>query len=149
MTDFPPELPDRLDDFSRRLAALERELADLRQVAKQAPAAPWIPPPPVVPPEPVVAAPQPVPPPPRRVPPPAMTPRVRREFDWSVLLGAKALAWAGGAVTLLGIVFFFVLAVNRGWIGPVTRITLGSIASDCASSGQGPLLLPKSPMISA
>jgi hypothetical protein len=23
MTDFPPELPDRLDDFSRRLAALE------------------------------------------------------------------------------------------------------------------------------
>jgi uncharacterized membrane protein len=58
-----------------------------------------------------------------------MTPRVRREFDWSVLLGAKALAWAGGAVTLLGIVFFFVLAVNRGWIGPVTRITLGSIAS--------------------
>ena len=33
----------------------------------------------------------------------------------------KALAWAGGAVMLLGIVFFFVLAVNRGWIGPVAR----------------------------
>jgi uncharacterized membrane protein len=46
-----------------------------------------------------------------------------------MFLGAKALAWAGGAVTLLGIVFFFVLAVNRGWIGPTTRVLLGSIAS--------------------
>ena len=32
-------------------------------------------------------------------------------------------------MTLLGIVFFFVLAVNRGWIGPVTRVTLGALAS--------------------
>jgi uncharacterized membrane protein len=30
---------------------------------------------------------------------------------------------------LLGIVFFFVLAVNRGWIGPVARVTLGALAS--------------------
>ena len=30
---------------------------------------------------------------------------------------------------LLGIVFFFVLAVNRGWIGPVARVSLGAIAS--------------------
>lgn len=129
MTDLPPELPDRLDDFSRRLAALERELAALRQLAQPAPAAPWVPPPPVVPPEPVVAATRPVPPPrsPLRVPDPP--PRVPREIDWSVFLGAKALAWAGGAVTLLGIVFFFVLAVNNGWIGPVARVSLGSIAS--------------------
>ena len=54
---------------------------------------------------------------------------MRKQFDWSVFLGAKALAWAGGAVMLLGIVFFFVLAVNRGWIGPVARVMLGSIAS--------------------
>jgi uncharacterized membrane protein len=32
-------------------------------------------------------------------------------------------------VTLLGIVFFFVLAVNRGWVGPVARVSLGAIAS--------------------
>ena len=45
------------------------------------------------------------------------------------LLGAGALAVAGGVVTLLGIVFFFVLAVNRGWIGPIGRVGLGSAAS--------------------
>jgi uncharacterized membrane protein len=49
-----------------------------------------------------------------------------------MFFGAKALAWVGGAVTLLGIVFFFVLAVNRGWIGPVARVTLGSLASALA-----------------
>jgi uncharacterized membrane protein len=129
MTDFPPELPDRIDEFARRLAALERELAELRRLAQPASAAPWVPPPPTVPPEPVVAAPRPLPPPPARSPAPPRPPRVRRKVDWSMFLGAKALAWAGGAVTLLGIVFFFVLAVNRGWIGPVTRVLLGSIAS--------------------
>ena len=108
MTDFPPELPDRLDDFSRRLEVLERELAELRQVTVATPAAPSIPPPPVVPPEPIVARPAPHPPAPPRMPPPPplAPPRPRRELDWSVLLGAKALAWAGGAVMLLGIVFF-------------------------------------------
>ena len=30
---------------------------------------------------------------------------------------------------MLGVVFFFVLAVNRGWIGPVERVGLGAIAS--------------------
>ncbi len=50
-------------------------------------------------------------------------------FDVSDLLGARALALAGGIVTLLGIVFFFVLAVNRGWIGPGTRVALGAVAS--------------------
>jgi hypothetical protein len=32
----------------------------------------------------------------------------------SDLLGARALAWTGGIVTLFGIVLFFALAVNRG-----------------------------------
>ena len=50
-------------------------------------------------------------------------------FDVSDLLGARALALAGGVVTLLGIVFFFVLAANRGWIGPGTRVSLGAAAS--------------------
>jgi len=45
------------------------------------------------------------------------------------LLGPRALAIAGGIVTLLGIVFFFVLAVHRGWIGPTARVSLGGIAA--------------------
>jgi uncharacterized membrane protein len=44
-------------------------------------------------------------------------------------MGAKALALAGGVVTLLGVVFFFVLAVNRGWIGPELRVACGGLAS--------------------
>src|SRR2546422_751638 len=39
----------------------------------------------------------------------------RRSLELSDLLGAKALAWVGGGVMLLGVVFFYVLAVNRGW----------------------------------
>ena len=48
--------------------------------------------------------------------------------DWD-LLGARGVALAGGVVTLLGIVFFFVLATNRGWIGPMARVSLGAGAS--------------------
>src|SRR5579859_1779514 len=51
------------------------------------------------------------------------------ELNAADLLGAKALAIAGGIVTLLGIVFFFVLAVNRGWVGPEGRIGLGAAAA--------------------
>ncbi len=47
----------------------------------------------------------------------------------SDLLGPRALAIAGGIVTLLGILFFFVLAVNRGWIGPTGRVALGAAAA--------------------
>ena len=50
-------------------------------------------------------------------------------------LGPRALAIAGGIVTVLGIVFFFVLAVNRGWIGPPGRIALGGIASFLVFAG--------------
>jgi len=120
----------RLDDFGRRIELLERELGELRTLVEReaelapAPVARSPLPPPVG--EPVRRRQAPPPPPP---PPPRLTVRPRREIDWSLFLGAKALAWVGGAVTLLGIVFFFVLAVNRGWIGPVARVTLGSIAS--------------------
>jgi uncharacterized membrane protein len=51
------------------------------------------------------------------------------------LFGPRALAIAGGIVTVLGIVFFFVLAVNRGWIGPPGRIALGGIASFLVFAG--------------
>src|SRR5439155_1246710 len=64
-------------------------------------------------------------------PPPPRVP----SFDWghtlstADLMGEKALAFAGGVVTLLGVVFFFVLAVNRGWIGPELRVACGGVAS--------------------
>src|SRR5262249_22087440 len=64
--------------------------------------------------------------PPARKPAP---PEPRRQIDWGAVFGPKGLAVAGGIVTVLGIVFFFALAVNRGWIGPVARVTLGSAAS--------------------
>lgn len=115
------DLTYRLDDFGRRLAALEHDLAELRAAAIPEPEPAPVP---VVPPPPAVYA-----PPPKPAASPMRPVRPRREIDWSVFFGAKALAWAGGAVTLLGIVFFFVLAVNRGWIGPVARVTLGSLAS--------------------
>lgn len=50
-------------------------------------------------------------------------------FATSELSGARGFALAGGIVTLLGIVFLFVLAANRGWIGPVARVSIGAAAS--------------------
>ncbi|MDT8910763.1 DUF2339 domain-containing protein [Amycolatopsis sp. PS_44_ISF1] len=47
--------------------------------------------------------------------------RLRREGA-----GARVLAWVGGAVTLLGMVLLLVLAVQRGWLGPLPRVLLGA-----------------------
>ena len=69
--------------------------------------------------------------------PAAATRSPRRELDLSVLFGAKSLAWVGGAVTLLGVVFFYVLAVNRGWIGPEVRIALRGLASSAVVGVSG------------
>ncbi|UJW34162.1 DUF2339 domain-containing protein [Saccharothrix sp. AJ9571] len=41
--------------------------------------------------------------------------------------GSKVLAWIGGAVTLLGVVLLLVLAIQRGWVGPVPRVVLGAV----------------------
>ena len=49
----------------------------------------------------------------------------RARWDLSSLAGARGLALAGGAVTLLGIVFVFALAASRGWIGPAVRCSIG------------------------
>jgi uncharacterized membrane protein len=84
---------------------------------------------PTVQPKPEPAPPRPAPaaaPPP---PPPPAPPAPAREVDWGALLGPKALAWAGGVVTLLGVVFFFVLAVDRGWIGHEARVASAGLAS--------------------
>lgn len=67
---------------------------------------------------------------PAQTPPTPPAPNApRRELDFGALLGPKALASAGGLVTLLGVLFFFVLAVNNGWIGPGARVLFGALAS--------------------
>jgi uncharacterized membrane protein len=125
--------------YSRRINALERRIHTLEAPAApkraEAPApAPAPAPEPAAPPTPRAAPPPPPPP-----PPPARRPAP--SFDWgrtvfaADLMGAKALAFAGGVVTLLGVVFFFVLAVNRGWIGPELRVACGGIASALVFAG--------------
>ena len=49
----------------------------------------------------------------------------RKAVDLSWLEGPTGLAVAGGAVTLLGVVFVFALAASRGWIGPAVRCSIG------------------------
>jgi uncharacterized membrane protein len=127
-----PEVERRLELFGRRLEELSRELAEIRRLAEGAPAAP---PPPVPPPQPV-ATPTPPPAPPKPMPSYPAEPKAEprpsywdRDIDFGELLGAKGLAWTGGIVTVLGVVFFFVLAVNRGWIGEIERVGLGALAS--------------------
>lgn len=40
--------------------------------------------------------------------------------------GSRLLAWAGAAVTLAGVVLLLVLAVQRGYLGPLPRVLLGA-----------------------
>ncbi|HKD32742.1 MAG TPA: DUF2339 domain-containing protein [Gaiellaceae bacterium] len=124
------QLHTRLDSFERRLTALRGELDELRRLAGPVPA-----PTPAPGPRPARAT-RPEPPkielPPRRVPPPAGPPLLARIGD---ALGARALAITGGAVTLLGVVLLFALAVNRGWIGPWERCGIGALASCIVFAG--------------
>ncbi len=132
-------------DLANRVAFLERRVSELQTIveglqagratapsrAAAPPPSPRAEPPPRPRPQPAVQLPataaSPTPRPPQ--------PRVSTGFDWgrtlsaADLMGAKALAFAGGIVTLLGVVFFFVLAVNRGWIGPGMRVAFGGVAS--------------------
>jgi hypothetical protein len=108
---------EQLDDLTRRVAAIEHELMPRRAPVTETPArAPW--------PAPAAHT------APRREPPrPAPPRRELPRLEVSDLLGARALAIAGGVVTLLGVGFFFVLAVDHGWIGHAGRVGLGGAAS--------------------
>ena len=130
------EDPSPVQALERRVGRLERELAELRLLVAGSPAAPAEPAPAPAPPpraQPAPAPPPPVlppsPPRPTRAPSRPEPARPARELDLSKVLGALGLAWAGGIVTVLGIVFFFVLAVNRGWINAELRLAFGAAAS--------------------
>ncbi|WP_410608459.1 DUF2339 domain-containing protein [Amycolatopsis sp. lyj-109] len=74
--------------------------------------------------------PQYVPPPQPHYPPPSFHPPVPRQTLGEKLgkegAGSRVLAWVGGAVTLLGVVLLLVLAVQRGWLGPLPRVLVGA-----------------------
>jgi uncharacterized membrane protein len=53
--------------------------------------------------------------------------RVRRDLE--ELLGGRVLAWVGGVAVVLGVVFFLVMAVRRGWIDEPTRVALAFLGS--------------------
>src|SRR6185436_19908901 len=127
---------ERIDRFELDLRRMQRELEALRREAHavassepEAAAAPVV--------TQVVDEPEPpafLPPPPAPVPPRRSLPSVDlgellARFD---LLGARGLAVAGGAVTALGITLLFVLAAERGWIGPEERVAAGALLSTLA-----------------
>jgi hypothetical protein len=129
-------LNSRVEFLERRVADLQVVVDELRagrpaRAAAPSPPRARPPAPAPAPPPPKAAAPPPPPPSPRAEP----VPEPARDVDWgraisrADVLGAKALAFAGGVVTLLGVLFFFVLAVNRGWIGPEIRVACGGLAS--------------------
>jgi uncharacterized membrane protein len=127
------QLHERLDVLETRLDALRADFDELRRQAgpAPAPAAPLPPPPrprPKVEEAPRFELPRPEPAPAGPKPPPLST----RIAD---ALGARALAVTGGAVTLLGVVLLFALAVNRGWIGPWERCGIGAAASCVVFAG--------------
>src|ERR671930_1463684 len=134
---------ERLTRVERRLHEVELELLELRGAAaaapsgwqrvrppveERAPAAPTTPPPPVAPQPPLDRSAW-------EAVPPVRSMFSDRDLKVGDLLGARALAWAGGVVTLLGIVLLFVLAVNRGWIGPVARVGIGAVVSAIVFGG--------------
>ena len=109
-----------------RLQALEREVSELRarldQVERPAQAAEAARVAEVAP-QPQRAAPQaereaPRPPEPARVP-----------LSVEDLLGGRVLGWVGGVAVVLGVVFFLVMAANRGWIDETTRVLLAFVGS--------------------
>lgn len=55
---------------------------------------------------------------------PARRPLERPDFE--DLLGGRVLAWIGGIAVVLGLAFFFALAVSRGWIGEGARCVIGT-----------------------
>jgi uncharacterized membrane protein len=102
----------RLADLTRRLERVERRVF-----------------PAVVPkPQPQFASPTSLAATPTRPKPPApdLAPPQR---DLEDLLGGRVLAWVGGAAVLLGIVFLFGIAIDRGWIDESTRTFLGFLGS--------------------
>ncbi len=100
----------RLEELTRRLERVERRVFPPPAPEPQPqPAAPHFAP---------AARPEPV------QPSPAYP---RRDFE--ELLGGRVLAWVGSFAILLGLVFLFGIAIDRGWIDESMRTVLGFLGS--------------------
>lgn len=104
-----------------RLTALEERMARIEALLIPAPART------------AAAEPRPahamIPPPPRtEAPPPGRAAR-RETPNLEELLGGRVLGWVGGSAIVLGVVFFLVMAVSRGWIDEPTRVVLAFLGS--------------------
>ncbi|HEY8302262.1 MAG TPA: DUF2339 domain-containing protein [Jatrophihabitans sp.] len=127
-----PRLAASLSAISMQLNSISDELRSLQPTSVARP--PAYPPPPVHPTPPAY------PPPPYRppypaahattAPPPIAAPPDERPTLWERLsregAGSRLIAWVGGAVTLVGVLLLLVLAVQRGYVGPVPRLLLGA-----------------------
>ena len=58
-----------------------------------------------------------------------LRPSAAATVGFEEIFGGRVLAWLGGIAVLLGVVFFLVMAVSRGWIDEATRVTLAFLAS--------------------
>lgn len=143
--DILTRLAGEIDELGRRLAVVGDELRAVRGTAvaeREVPVppesgsqrgeeprkaeAPSTPPsspvPPFVPPlQPAYAYPYPLPPQQAYQARPTFGQKLRTEGA-----GSRVLAWVGGGVTLLGVVLLLVLAVQRGWLGPLPRVVAGA-----------------------
>ena len=121
------EAIERIDALERQVGALTARVAELEGRTVDAAAAATSSRPATS--APTGAAPPPPPftgfPPPIAGPPAPPRPAVNLED----LLGARVLAWAGGAAVLLGVAFFVAVAIGRGWIDEPTRILLAFVGS--------------------
>lgn len=106
------ELETRMADLDRRLARVEGRDVPAPAPAPTLPAPQASAPPPALP---VVPAPAPEPPRPR--------------IAWEDLFAGRALAWVGGAATLLGIALLLVMAAARGWIDEEARVLMAATGS--------------------
>jgi uncharacterized membrane protein len=135
------EVSVRVQEISAELRALDLEVPQAKSPAEPTPApAPTppqaaTPPPawpgPMPPPQPVLPpTPQPVPAGPApwtQLSPPTQAPSGLWERAARDGAGSRILAWAGGLVTLAGVVLLLVLAVQQGYLGPAPRVLLGVV----------------------
>lgn len=99
-------LEREIEELRARLERVERPAQAAQPAPRQQPAAPPAEPRPPRPPEPV-----------------------RPPISVEDLLGGRVLGWVGGAAVVLGVVFFLVMAANRGWIDETTRVLLAFVGS--------------------
>ena len=128
--DPEPSLEQRLDKIEELLRTLAVRVTELELQTTVTRPAPQAEPP--SPPQPRGAAPSEaqIPAPTKAQPTPTAGHKVMRPGETlEDLLGGRILAWVGGLAILVGVIFFLVIAVDRGWIGVEARVVLAFVGS--------------------